>query len=210
MEWYPRQYSYKELMLKILPLSRCSFKNNINGFSGVANPFEKITSHTAHSLYNTDFPYSEKNIGQDYFPTFVQTEATGKPVEVYVKPLYILDGYEEFEIYKQNNNKMILLGMRSYDIDRDANIIVPGFMRTYKKGLKGIGFRLNQITFERMLMKNCKNIKLLSTVEAYDFHNCMGYTGSKNSGILTLSNLAKRDWFRIAQRQPILLGKLKI
>lgn len=192
--------------MKIVPIVSV---NNFKGASDGIRPFKQITSKTAENLYNTDFNYSDKNF-KYCFQTFVLAEKSGEPIEVYVKPRYLQDSYEEFEIYQYiKYNGLSCIGMRRYEYDLQSKKIIPGYMEAEKIGLKGIGFRLHQITFERMLMRCCKNIELLSTPQAYPFHNALGYIGSKESGILNLSKAAKKDWLKIIQKQPILIGKAK-
>ena len=191
--------------MKITSVS--SFNNfgnhNING-----HPFELISSKTAEIIYNTDFKYSGKDYGKDCFPTFVLSEKTGKPIEVFIKPLFLEDDYEEFGMFvSAKNKKPSLIGMRSYYLDDDKKLIIPGLIRSMGNGFKGRAFRLYQLTYERMQMLGYQNIEVISTVSAYPFHNLMGYSGSKENGLMTLSKRAHIDWSKIVKKQPILSSK---
>lgn len=197
--------------MKIIPLisnKQIYFGNDVIK----TRPFEVITSKTAEILYNTDFVYSGKDYGENCFPTFVLSEKTGKPVEVFIKPLTLEDEYEEFGMFKDTKNKKSsLIGTRSYYLDDDKKLIIPGLVRSIGKGFNGRAFRLYQFTYERMRMLGYQNIEVISTASAYHFHSAMGYKGSKETGLMTLPKAAHRDWMKIAGKQQILpIKKLNI
>lgn len=176
--------------MKIMPLT---IKYNLKvpafgseqtaGTSGIIFPLKGITSKTAQKLYSLDYtPISKPREG--YFLTYVLNTKNSNPVDIYVKRLYSnfrcpkepRFNEEKYLFYREiPDGNLKLVGTRWMTFDMNNKIITPGRMDSYDKTLMGVGLREQQVTAERMIDLDFKNIEISSLWDSYGFHKKCGF-----------------------------------
>lgn len=170
----------KDINIKTITARIKAFeKKVVDYFKNAKNlPKSALESKTMKKLYSPGFKPARRFNEDGLHVTTLIDKKTGKPVEAYVKPIAISDAHEAWGIYVKNAaGEYELVGQRSFQIDRDAGKILPGWMDSAGGADRyaGIGLRAHQVGVERMMQKNFKTVEICAEAQAYPFHYKSGF-----------------------------------
>ena len=157
-------------------------------------------SETMKKLFTPEFAPKRHIDENGYFVTTVIDRKTDGPVEVFVKEGFVnpyensvipdnpFISREKWEMFVKNPeipSQYMRIGKRSFELDAYECKIKPGYMESKEgnKQFEGIGIRLHQLGFERMLQEDFNTVEIDSLYSAFPFHYKCGFRTSPDYNI---------------------------